>query len=177
MKNKIGSFVIADPNKCTGCRACEVACFTMHNQHNNVGYTVGTVDIPVIPRLYLVKGDNFCMPIQCRHCEDAPCAKACPNGGIVRVGNTIKINEENCIGCKTCMLACPIGAIDIVTLKDVDEGKLCFRERMTANKCDFCIESPEGPSCVNVCPTKAFTIVKDEDIDSKVKNKRKLAIL
>ncbi len=55
MKNKIGSFVIADPNKCTGCRACEVACFTMHNQHNNVGYTVGTVDIPVIPRLYLVK--------------------------------------------------------------------------------------------------------------------------
>ena len=48
---------------------------------------------------------------------------------------------------------------------------------MTANKCDFCIESPEGPACVNVCPTKAFTIVKDEDIDSKVKNKRKLAIL
>ena len=36
MKNKLGSFVVADPSKCTGCRACEVACFTSHNANNNV---------------------------------------------------------------------------------------------------------------------------------------------
>lgn len=55
MKNKLGSFVVADPSKCTGCRACEVACFTSHNANNNVGCTVGTINIPVIPRLYLVR--------------------------------------------------------------------------------------------------------------------------
>ena len=71
MKNKLGSFVVADPSKCTGCRACEVACFTSHNANNNVGCTVGTINIPVIPRLYLVKDDAVCMPIQCRHCEEA----------------------------------------------------------------------------------------------------------
>ena len=53
MKNKLGSFVVADPSKCTGCRACEVACFTSHNANNNVGCTVGTINIPVIPRLML----------------------------------------------------------------------------------------------------------------------------
>ena len=44
MKNKLGSFVVADPSKCTGCRACEVACFTSHNANNNVGCTVGTIN-------------------------------------------------------------------------------------------------------------------------------------
>ena len=168
-------FVIADPDKCIGCRTCMIGCVVAHSDEDI--FYQNPDEINFNPKLSVIKTKEVSAPIQCRHCEDAPCAKACPNGGIVRVGNTIKINEENCIGCKTCMLACPIGAIDIVTLKDVDEGNLCFRERMTANKCDFCIESPEGPACVNVCPTKAFTIVKDEDIDSKVKNKRKLAIL
>ena len=89
MKNKLGAFVVADPNKCTGCRACEVACFATHNANNNVGCTVGTVDIPVIPRLYLVKDDVICMPIQCRHCEDAPCLNTCPVKAISRINNSV----------------------------------------------------------------------------------------
>ncbi|MFQ7118823.1 MAG: 4Fe-4S dicluster domain-containing protein [Intestinibacter sp.] len=115
MKNKLGSFVVADPSKCTGCRACEVACFTSHNANNNVGCTVGTINIPVIPRLYLVKDDAVCMPIQCRHCEDAPCLNTCPVKAISRIDNSVIVDEVKCIGCKTCLLACPFGAIDLLT--------------------------------------------------------------
>ena len=114
MKNKLGSFVVADPSKCTGCRACEVACFTSHNANNNVGCTVGTINIPVIPRLYLVKDDAVCMPIQCRHCEDAPCLNTCPVKAISRIDNSVIVDEVKCIGCKTCLLACPFGAIDSI---------------------------------------------------------------
>ena len=173
MKNKIGSCVIADPNKCTGCRACEVACFTMHNQHNNVGYTVGTVDIPVIPRLYLVKGDNFCMPIQCRHCEDAPCLNSCPQKAIVKENNIMSINEEKCIGCKTCLLACPFGAIDL--LPQYEDGKeveqvILDENKKIAYKCDLCKDN-EKIACISACPQEALKLVTPID-DKKAKNRQ-----
>ena len=54
MKKEIGSFVVGDSTKCTGCKACELACFTVHNRKSNhLGKTVGTVTVPVTPRLFL----------------------------------------------------------------------------------------------------------------------------
>ena len=47
MKKELGSFVVGDSTKCTGCKACEVACFTVHSRQNNpIGKTVGTVTVP-----------------------------------------------------------------------------------------------------------------------------------
>ena len=86
MKKEIGSFVVGDSTKCTGCKACELACFTVHNRKSNhLGKTVGTVTVPVTPRLFLTKFEQGCMPIQCKHCEDAPCLNACTKGAISRI--------------------------------------------------------------------------------------------
>ena len=62
MKNEMGSFVAADNSKCTGCKACEMACFAAHNQGNHVGNTVGTVEIPIVARLYVTRAEDLCMP-------------------------------------------------------------------------------------------------------------------
>lgn len=35
MKKELGCFVVGDSTKCTGCRACELACFTVHNRESN----------------------------------------------------------------------------------------------------------------------------------------------
>lgn len=51
------------------------------------------------------------MPVQCRHCEDAPCAAVCPVKAITFIQNSVRLNEGLCIGCKMCALACPFGAI------------------------------------------------------------------
>lgn len=173
MKNKLGSFVIADPNKCTGCRSCEVACFTMHNKENKVAYTVGTVEIPVIPRLYLVKDDKFCMPVQCRHCEDAPCLNTCPVKAIKRENNIISVVEEKCIGCKTCLLACPFGAIDLLPQykdgKEVEQIGIDDSNKM-AYKCDLCKQNNKL-ACVEACPQEALKLVTPMD-DKKSKNKQ-----
>lgn len=167
-------FVIADPNKCIGCRTCMIACVVAHSEEdifykdfNNINFN---------PKLDIIKTDKVSAPIQCRHCEDAPCAKACIYNAIEKVDHTIKIDYKKCVGCKTCMIVCPIGAIDMASINEISEDKLYFREKMVANKCDLCIESDEGPACVRVCPTNAFKIVKEDDIDIEVKNKRKLAI-
>jgi hydrogenase-4 component A len=51
------------------------------------------------------------MPLQCRQCEDAPCAIVCPVRAIAAQNNTIRLNESLCIGCKMCGLACPFGVV------------------------------------------------------------------
>lgn len=166
-------FVIANPDKCIGCRTCMIACVVAHSEENIFYKEPDTINFN--PKLDVIKTNKVSAPIQCRHCEDAPCAKVCPNKAISKIDNVIKVDEKKCIGCKTCMMACPIGAIDLATLDISDENKFYFLEKMVANKCDFCISSEEGPACVKVCPTQAFKIVKEDDIDISVKERRKLA--
>lgn len=161
MNKNLNAYVVADPSKCIGCRACEVACFTVHNENNNVGYTVGTVTTPVIPRLNLVRGEDFKMPIQCRHCEDAPCANSCTAGAIKQVDDVIYIDEDVCIGCKTCLLACPFGAIELlpqykggnpVAQLVLEDGK------KVAYKCDLC-KGLDEQACVKACPEDALRLI------------------
>ena len=102
MKKEIGSFVVGDSTKCTGCKACELACFTVHNRKSNhLGKTVGTVTVPVTPRLFLTKFEQGCMPIQCKHCEDAPCLNACTKGAISRIDHQVIVDAENVSDVKT----------------------------------------------------------------------------
>jgi electron transport protein HydN len=178
LDTKLNSFVVADPNKCRGCKACELACAVVHA--DNEGKTVGTVDMPIMPRLFLVKTAQVTMPIQCRHCEDAPCANACPVDAINQVDNKILVNEEACVGCKTCMVACPVGAMDLVPkykdgqvvtqnmlISETEDG-IVEKEVMLAHKCDLCVDQSNGPACIRVCPEKALELI----IPKQVKRKR-----
>lgn len=172
MKADLNSFVIADPSKCIGCRSCEVACAASHRD-KDAGFTVGTMDTPIVPRLYLVKEEKVVMPIQCRHCEDAPCANACPVNAIEQDDGSIRVNESACIGCKTCMLVCPVGAVDLLPRYDKKQSGAAFegKAKLVAHKCDLCKENGGTPACVKACPKEALKLAvpRDEKKDRNIK--------
>lgn len=166
-------FVIADPKRCLGCYTCIAACAFVHEEQG----------LQPFPRLYLTYTSEGIMPIQCRHCEDAPCAEVCPVEAIKKEGNAIIIDEKACIGCKTCLLACSFRAIDFSVqdsleqsiFKDIKENLMQdqkTQQRIVAVKCDLCNFREEGPACVQFCPTKALKLVDGDEINKMVKNKR-----
>lgn len=167
-------FIIADPKKCIGCHTCEVACVVSHQQHETGVETVVNDDFN--PRIHVMKGYNVSTAVVCRQCEDAPCANVCPNGAISHRDNYIFVDQAKCIGCKTCVIACPYGTMEVVS-KPVALKAMALNTvtqyRAQANKCDLCYQRAEGPACVEVCPTDALILVDRAKLEDMVKERRR----
>jgi electron transport protein HydN len=165
-------FVFADPNLCIGCTTCTIACVISHQENSN--YELTAKDFT--PRLKVIKNVDVSTPVLCRQCDDAPCAQVCPNNAIISEDGHIKVIQERCIGCKTCVIACPYGAMTVVssTVEKDSESALFKSEKKTAQalKCDLCAHSEAGPACIRACPTNALRMVTPDDLEEMNKKKQ-----
>ncbi|WP_409307367.1 4Fe-4S dicluster domain-containing protein [Pectobacterium sp. B1J-3] len=169
-------FVIADSQKCIGCRTCEVACVLAHSD----GKTASLSPEHFSPRLKVVKGLSISTTIQCRQCEDAPCANVCPNGAITHADDSIQVQQEKCIGCKTCVVACPYGAMTVISkpVARISHYQVLGNSiKAEAQKCDLCSGRAAGPACIEVCPTKALHMISRDDIQAMIQRKQRRAAL
>jgi tetrathionate reductase subunit B len=130
-----------EDEKCWGCKTCEAAC----KQENKA---VGGCRLIYVceegPKQIEGKWSFSFTVNRCRHCDDPPCAEACPSGAIVRRQDGIVIlNKSECSGCASCIPACPYGSISF------DE-----KENIAA-KCNLChhrVDKGLLPACAdNVC--------------------------
>lgn len=136
---------------CTACKTCELACRIEHSQSKSLFGAF--VETPTPRRRIFVEMDgNAKMPVVCRHCEDAPCLNACISGAIYRDAktNAVMTNPDKCIGCWTCIMACPYGVMNRSP------------ERRVSVKCDLC-PGRETPACVDSCPTKTLVYAEPEE--------------
>jgi Fe-S-cluster-containing dehydrogenase component/formate-dependent nitrite reductase membrane component NrfD len=148
-------FVI-DNRKCIGFHACTVACKAEHDVPVGVNRTwVKQVEKGVFPetrRLFSV--------LRCNHCSNAPCVTICPTQALfIREDGIVDFDNRRCIGCKSCMQACPYDALYIDP------------ETHTAAKCNYCahrIDVGLEPACVNVCPEHAIISGDLDDPSSEI---------
>ncbi len=148
-------FVI-DNRKCIGCHACTTACKSEHQVPVGVNRTwvkqVEKGEFPHTRRLFSV--------MRCNHCTDAPCVEICPVEALFfRNDGIVDFDKDRCIGCKSCMQACPYDALYIDP------------ESHTAAKCNYCAHRVDiglEPACVNVCPEHAIISGDMDDPDSEI---------
>jgi len=143
-----GKTIVCRIERCLGCRSCEIACALQHSESQNLREAVLEDPLPQ-RRVRVMAAGPHGLPLQCRHCEDAPCIAICPTGAIHRDSDAgpVLLDSERCIGCKFCMVVCPFGVIDM------------SRDGKAVVKCDLCIERTEAgeePACVAACPTGAL---------------------
>lgn len=147
---------VFDEERCCACSACMIGCM----DQNDIDPEKGEVcfrktfdnEIP------LEDGSTYFayLSVACMHCADAPCILACPVGCLFKdpdTGFTVYDNT-NCIGCKSCGMACPFGA----PRYRKDDGKMV--------KCDGCyirVKNGLKPACVRACSFGALDCVPEED--------------
>jgi Fe-S-cluster-containing dehydrogenase component len=139
-----GAFVF-DPNRCTGCQACELAC----SIENQLGPERSWRSVLTFNERSLPGVPVFHLSLACNHCEEPACMHSCPALAYERdvVTGAVLIRTELCIGCKYCSWACPYGAPRF----EPDNGVM--------GKCTFCshrLADGLAPACAALCPTGAL---------------------
>jgi len=144
-----------DLDRCVGCYACVVACM---DQNDIIpGIVPDSTDFMWRDVTSLsVKAKIQYVSLACMHCDDAPCATACPTGAVFRDAEScfVETDKSKCIGCHSCVMACPFGAPKF----DID-GKM---EKCTG--CAIRVENGLIPACVRICPARALKFDTVENI-------------
>ncbi|HHV37892.1 MAG TPA: 4Fe-4S dicluster domain-containing protein [Tepidimicrobium sp.] len=145
--------IVISPDKCTGCRICELACSFIKNDSFNPKDSA----IAVLP----YDSVGLQVPMTCLQCDDPHCMTVCTVGAITKDPKTgvVKVDDEKCIGCKMCVSACPFGNM---TYSSRHEGVV---------KCDLCDGEPQ---CVKLCPSDA---IEYKELDGPLNKRKNIANL
>ena len=147
-------------NRCIDCERCKEACVKT-NHVPSYGYRT------TILENYKITGpdetERIFMPVLCNHCNRPPCVRVCPTKATYKDKKTgiVMMESKKCIGCKTCMAACPYNA------------RYFNEETRAIDKCNFCYDTrlskgKKDTACVEACPADVRVFGDLSDTDSEV---------
>ncbi len=127
---------------CLGCHLCEYNCAYANSGIDDMVKALKGRQI--FPRVHIEGNDGINYAVSCRHCKDPLCVKSCIAGAISINDGVIRIDKNKCVGCLTCVLVCPYGAV-------------AAGPTGVAQKCELCLSNSCGePACAKGCPNNAI---------------------
>ena len=161
--------MLTDMTKCVGCRMCEQACAKANNLPTPPS-DPAVMDTPRRPSAQAftvvnkytnpADGKPVFRKVQCMHCDEPACASACLVGALKKSPEgPVVYNEDICIGCRYCMIACPFGTLSYDYTSALTPA---------VRKCIMCYSKikQEGgmPACASACPPKATIFGKRSEL-------------
>ncbi len=156
--------MVIDLRRCDGCERCTQACQELHHLNPDQKWIN-------VYRIENANGQTHFMPRPCMHCENAPCVKVCPVAATFKKADgVVLVNQNTCIGCRTCMAACPYEARyfnwneppPAPTLLEQPMPEFPVpQQRGTVGKCILCVHNTgvgKLPACVDACTMGALYI-------------------
>ncbi len=165
---------LVDTTKCSGCRACQVACKQWNNlpaektvffagpEYTNpaelTGITFNHVKFFPVDMSNPEKPAWTIMHKKCYHCEIANCLRACPQRAISKLDGWTVINQSRCIGCGACENACVYKVPHVLDERLNKYGSGQPLEKDKSYKCHACTANRRDvPACAYHCPTGALS--------------------
>ncbi len=98
-------YILVDTKKCQGCVSCMLACSLVHEGVESLSLS----RIQVIQNSFKAFPGDLTIE-QCRQCVNPACIEQCPENALIVdavFGIVRMMNRSKCIGCETCVDACP----------------------------------------------------------------------
>lgn len=174
-----------DLKLCVGCKTCSVACKMANNLPNYMWWlnvkTEGGDGSDTASGEYPGSLKMDFLPVNCQHCENPPCAAACPSGATYKreEDGIVVTDYEKCIGCSSCISACPYEGVRTLNedepeyYLDYNLGDATAPAHLpnVVEKCNFCVgrlEAGKKPACMELCISRARYFGDLDDPDSDV---------
>ena len=135
---------------CLACHLCEYNCAFANSGEQDMAYALKGK--PIFPRIHVEGDEKISFAVSCRHCTDPICVKSCIAGALSKEEGVIRVDHDKCVGCLTCILVCPYGA-----LAPGEDGIM--------QKCELCLSNSCGkPACVAGCPNHAIVYEERQEV-------------
>jgi formate dehydrogenase iron-sulfur subunit len=188
---------LIDINNCIGCRACQVACKQWNDRDGEetlledaLGFqNPATLSAKTYTLISIHELENESAPggvdaayamRRCLHCIEPACASACPTTALTRrADGPVVYDQDLCIGCRYCILACPWGVPttnwDSLTPRiekcthctDRIEQPLPLSRNggaLTEHETKLYQDTIAVPACVKACPADALKFGEREEM-------------
>ena len=180
--------MVIDLRKCIGCQSCAVICKEVNRLP--AGKWRRIIDCG---ENQFSNRQRLIAHLSCMHCRKPPCLEVCPTKATYRrPDGIIAIDYSKCIGCGTCIVACPYHVRHILKpeeLIDDENGPVNLKGDTKGDKvgvctkCNFCyariddglqkglipgIDEEATPFCATICSAGAIHFGDLDDKNSSV---------